>query len=377
MIHLSRPSISQDECEAVCRVLKSGQLVHGSECELFEAELASYLGCETVLAVSSCTAALHLSLLALGIGHGDAVIVPDFTFPATANAVELVGATPIFVDVALDTYNIDIEKIEEAVRFYRSPQTIKAIIPVHEFGCPADMADIIRIAEKHGLYVIEDAACALGSSQNTSKVGTLGDVGCFSFHPRKALTTGEGGAVAVKSKLVADTIRLLRNHGMLYTGTGTDFILPGYNYRMTNFQAAMGRVQLDKFDGWLVERKKLQYAYREKITEKGLPVLLPSDVNGHTWQTFMVVLPDKVNRNYVIEQMKKCGIETNLGAHAVHSQPYYKRKYDLVDSDFPVSNRLYTQGLALPLSQHISMDDIERVVDALDKILRNRYIGVI
>jgi Predicted pyridoxal phosphate-dependent enzyme apparently involved in regulation of cell wall biogenesis len=369
MVKLSSVVIDSDARQAVERVLSEGTLVHGEECSLFEKELASYLSCQSVHVVSSCTAALHLALLALGIGAGDAVIVPDFTFPATVNAVELVGAVPVVVDVEKNTYNINAELIVNAIKNWKGKETIRAIIPVHEFGCPADMDRILQIAKDYNLYVIEDAACALGTQYKGKMVGTFGDIGCFSFHPRKALTTGEGGAIVVKNKDIAHRIALLKNHGMEYMDGRVDFMLPGLNYRLTNFQAALGRSQLKKFNLWLEKRNELQNFYRELL--HGVHVELPAYIEGHSWQTFMVILPESVDRDMVRKKLYDCGVETNLGAHAIHCLKYYKERYLFKESDFPTAFLLYKKGLALPFSQNISKEEIRLVVDSLKKLLNS------
>lgn len=373
MIKLSKPSIENEEIEAVKNVLLSGQLVHGEECTLFEKELTEYLNCEDVVLVSSCTAALHLSLIALGIGKGDAVIVPAFTFPATVNAVELVGARPILVDVSLNTYDIDVTKIEATIKDWHGSEKIKAIIPVHEFGCPADMSEIMRIADKYSLLVIEDAACALGSEYNGKKIGTFGVTGCFSFHPRKAITTGEGGAIAVNNKKLAEELRILKNHGIKYVDNGADFVLPGYNYRMTNFQAALGRTQLKKFDNWLNIRKNLQKVYRENLQQKNF-YKLPKDVKGHSWQTFMICLDEKFDRNAIINKLRINNIETNLGAQAINCLAFYQKRYNYKDVDYPNAAYLYKYGLALPLCQEMHIDNILEVIDKVNFVLKNKII---
>lgn len=364
MIKLSKPSIGNEEIEAITRVLNSGMLVHGEECNMFEKELAEYLGCSDVVIVSSCTAALHLSLMSLGIGKGDAVIVPAFTFPATVNAVELVGARPVLVDVCEETYNIDILKIEQTINNWKGKEKIKAIMPVHEFGCPVDMSEVMRIADKYGLYVIEDAACALGSKHNGQKVGTFGTFGCFSFHPRKAITTGEGGAIATNNKELAEKLRILRNHGIKYSESKTDFILAGYNYRMTNFQAALGRAQLKKFSNWLQKRQFFQQIYRDHLSNVDF-LKLPKDILGHSWQTFMVVLKNQYDRGNMILNLHKHGIETNLGAQAINCLSFYKEKYGFKEEDFPNATNLYRYGLALPFCQEMSDDDILEVIDKM------------
>ena len=195
MIRLASPVISDDACAAAIEVLRSGQLIHGPVGRAFEDALASFFGASHVIVVSSGTAALHIALLGLGIGRGDAVLVPDFTFPATANSVELVGARPVFVDVHNRTYNVTPESVEAAISAWKGPEKLAAIMPVHEFGCPADANALQTIASRHSLRMIEDAACAIGASIGPEYVGTFGIAGCFSFHPRKTLTTGEGGAV--------------------------------------------------------------------------------------------------------------------------------------------------------------------------------------
>lgn len=370
MIKLSMPNISDEECKAVERVLRSGQLVHGEECSLFEKELAQYLGCNEVVVVSSGTAALHLALVALGIGPGDAVLVPDFTFPATVNVVELVGARPILVDVDSFTYNITSGTVQQAINEWNGIEKIRAIMPVHEFGCPADMAGIMKIAEENELVVIEDAACGLGAINNKSKVGTIGHIGCFSFHPRKAITTGEGGALATNDLDVAEKLRTWRNHGIHYNNGKMKFVLPGFNYRMTNFQAALGRVQLHKFEEWLVQRKNLQASYREQF-HKMKSILLPVEVQGHAWQTFMICLSEGTNRDAVIDKLKKYDIETNLGAQSIHCLDFYKNKYPQMAQrhNGNIAERLYKYGLALPFHQNLSQNDVVFVSDTLKKIL--------
>lgn len=366
MIRLTVPEISDEEITAVEKVLRSGNLVHGNECELLERELAEYLGCKDVVVVSSGTAALHLALLAHGIGPGDAVVVPDFTFPATANVVELVGARLVLADVCPHTYNITPEALKRAIAQWDGPEKIRAVMPVHEFGCPADMTAIMKVAKEHGLLVIEDAACALGATHAGKMVGTLGDLGCFSFHPRKAMTTGEGGAVVVHDRQVSQRLRQLRSHGMQLTDQGIKFVVAGFNYRLTNFQAALGRVQLERFPGWLHARDGLQKTYRHALASLA-GIALPSEVDGHAWQTFMVMLPEHVDRASVIARLREKGVESNLGAYAVHTQPHYENKYPDMAKEMSkgVSRRLYNHGLALPFYAALNKAEVELVAEAL------------
>ncbi len=231
MLKLSQPNISEEAIAAVADVLRSGQLVHGPEGEAFEAELAAYLRCREVVLVSSGTAALHLALMALDVGPGDAVIVPDFTFPATANVIALMGARPVIVDVAPGTYTMDLGQLAELLAGWKGPERLRAVMPVHEFGATVDMDALRALTAPHGLDIVEDAACALGATANGARAGTLGRVGCFSFHPRKTLTTGEGGALATNDAALARRLRRLRNHGMERGPTGLTFFEAAPNYR--------------------------------------------------------------------------------------------------------------------------------------------------
>ncbi len=367
MLKLSRPNISEAAIAAVADVLRSGQLVHGQECEMFERELAAYLGCSEVILVSSGTAALHVALLALDIGPGDAVIVPDFTFPATANVVALTGARAVIVDVMPDTYTLDTTQFERIVSGWKGPERLRAVMPVHEFGSVADMEEISRIAKANGLAVVEDAACALGASRGGRKAGTLGDVGCFSFHPRKTLTTGEGGAIATDDPALAVRLRRLRNHGMERTEDGIRFLEPATNYRLTNFQAALGRIQLPVLDEWIQRRRELVKSYLAALAplvEQGR-LRCPGWSDGHSWQTFMVVLDVLCSRDEVVAKLCERGIETNLGAQSLTSIGIYGEP-QLCPVFGPA---LYTHGLALPLFERMTLADVKLVVAALAEIL--------
>ena len=285
MLKLSHPNISKDAVNAVVAVLCSGKLVQGPECEAFEQELAEYLGCSEVILVSSGTAALHVALLALDIGPGDAVLVPDFTFPATANVVALTGARPVIVDVDFETFTIMPSALEEILVCWKGPERIKAIMPVHEFGCPAKMDAINEIAKKYQLVVVEDAACAIGATFHDQKLGTLGDIGCFSFHPRKILTTGEGGVIVTNRKDLASRMRRLRNHGIDRKEGVVSFVESATNYRMTDFQAALGRHQLPCLDAWICNRRELARCYLKLLAPlecSGL-LILPQWNVGHSW----------------------------------------------------------------------------------------------
>ncbi|SIQ38683.1 DegT/DnrJ/EryC1/StrS family aminotransferase [Marinobacterium stanieri] len=367
MLRLASPNIPDEAIQSVVDVIKSGQLVHGAESEAFEKELASFLGCEHVVLVSSGTAALHISLIALGIGKGDAVIVPDFTFPASANAVAMCGAQPVFVDVNPLNYTIDTNLLEDVVKNWNGEEKLKAIMPVHEFGCIADMETIKKIASKYDLKIIEDAACALGSNINKRYAGTFGDLGCFSFHPRKTLTTGEGGAVATNCSRMAAKLRMLRNHGMVKNERGMDFIVPSTNYRLTNFQAAMGRKQLPYLESWINKRRALVNKYLKLLKPLANANLIntPEYLDGHSWQTFMIVLAPSHNRNNIIKKLHESGVEAGVGAQSMSFINIWGVECEVKNN----SENLHNQGLALPLYEKMTFEDTEFVFEKLNKIM--------
>lgn len=369
MIRLSQPIVKEDCIDEIVNIIKSGMLVQGRYVSQFEKDLGEYMDVPYVVATSSGTASLHLALLALGIKEGDLVFVPAFTFPATANVVEIVGARTCLVDVDLHTYNINTQKLEETIENYKGNEVPKAIIIVHEFGAPCNMNEVMRIARKYGLYVIEDAACGLGTKWKGKHVGTFGDIGCFSWHPRKAITTGEGGAVTTLNKEFFKKLILLRNHGIERTEEGEiDFLLPGLNYRMTEFQAVMGSNQLKMFNQLLETREIIANKYIENLCHLK-NISLPEKVEHHSWQTFMVRISDRFNRKTIIEEMRSRGIETNLGAQALHMLKYYKSKYMYKVEDYPNAALLYQRGLSLPMHAKLSTDDIEYISRNLKEVL--------
>lgn len=367
LIRLASPDIRPSDLRRVVAVLRSGNLVQGATVAEFEARLSEFTGIAHCAMVSSGTAALHLALLAAGIGPGDAVLVPAFTYPATANAVEHAGARVVLCDVDPHKYVMTPDSVEAAMRAknYDRPT---AIMVVHEFGYPADMVVIKKIARRHRIKLIEDAACALGTQAGGAHAGYHSDAACFSFHPRKAITTGEGGAVISRNASFMRKVRELRNHGIRLTANGADFASAGLNYRMTEFQAALGIGQFERFDNELVRRKKLARLYLHLLRD--VPRLsLPAADEGCSWQTFMVVLDHGIDRRAVIRQLADQGIQSNLGAQAINALSFYRKKYGWSPALHPVANRLYRQGLALPLHGGVSMNDVTRVCAALAGIL--------
>jgi len=365
MLKLSEPHIPEIAIAKAVEVLKSGNLIQGRYVQEFELSLENYLNVEHTILVSSGTAALHVSLMALDIKRGDEVIVPAFTFPATANAVELVGAKPVFVDISLDDFCIDAWKIEEAIT-----EKTRIIMPVHEFGQSAEMDQVIKIAEKYGLDILEDAACAFGAEFNDKKVGTLGRVGCFSFHPRKAISTGEGGLVVTNDEILAEKVKSLRNHGITFCNGKVDFSYAGLNYRMTDFQAVLGLYQLSSIDEIVNTRIRQAKKYNDGLSKIKWIKTPPIYANRKAiYQTYHVIVDDFVDRDALIATLKIAGIETNLGAQALNCQSYFRNKYGYRPKDFPNARKAYVYGLALPIGNHCSNKDIDHVVE----ILKNAF----
>lgn len=343
MIPLARPALGEEEVSAAAAVLRSGALVQGANVAAFEAALARRLSRRHAIAVSSGTAALHLTLLGLGIGPGDEVIVPAFTFPATANVVELAGATPVLCDIDPRTCNLEPSALPDLI----SPRT-RAIMPVHEFGRPAAIAPIAATARDHGLILIEDAACALGAVLDERPCGSFGTAACISFHPRKILTTGEGGAIVTDDDALADRVQLLRNHGMRRSDAGdVAYETLGLNYRLTEFQAAIGCVQLERLDDLIAERRRLACVYAELLSGSGC--MLPDDPPGgrSTYQTYHLLLPTAVDRVKVAARMHASGVACGIGASNLASTAHHQRLRGAAMARG--AGEAFRRGLAIPM----------------------------
>ena len=358
MIRLAKPNIPEAAINNIKEIFKSGDLVQGKYVKEFETVLQNYLNISYSIIVSSGTAALHLCLMALGIKKGDEVIVPAYTFPATANVIEITGAEPVLVDININDYCTDVSGITS-----RITDRTKAIIPVHEFGQSADIEPIMQIARKYNLMVIEDAACALGTEYNGKKAGTFGNAGCFSFHPRKAITTGEGGLIVTDDKNIADKVRALRNHGI---SDENDFTYAGLNYRMTDFQAAIGLAQMDNIEKAIENRIEMAYSY-EKLLENCDYIRTPDvfPFRKNVYQTYHILLDERIDRDKLIVNLHENGVQTNFGAHALHCLTYFREKYNYEDNNFPVARQAYKKGLALPIGDHLKNGDIEFIVEKL------------
>lgn len=366
LIRLASPDIRDDDVDRMVAVVRSGELVQGKAVAEFEQGIVEFSGIPYCAAVSSGTAALHLALVALGVGPGDRVLVPAFTFPATANVVERIGASVVFCDVGPGSYVVTPDAVEVVLASPEGP-SIRAVILVHEFGFPVLVQQIAEITCRYGALLIEDAACALGTVADRQHPGYYSDIACLSFHPRKAITTGEGGALLSRNPaLIADAKRL-RNHGITQHAHQLDFTEAGLNYRLTNFQAALGIGQLSRFREELLKRRSLADIYLTRLAgAKGID--LPENHLGHSWQSFMVVL-DGVPRESVRAELLERGIESNLGAQALNCLSYYREKYDIGDSQFPVATKLFRQGLVLPLYGKLSPADIEMISTSILEVV--------
>ncbi|MBU1259546.1 MAG: DegT/DnrJ/EryC1/StrS family aminotransferase [Planctomycetes bacterium] len=371
MIRLTIPNISREDIQSVEMVLKSGFLVQAEKVRLFEKSITDYTEAKYAVAVSNCTAALHLSLLVLDVKPGDLVFVTSYSWPATANVIELCGAVPIFVDIDRDTFNmspVDLaDKIERLHKAGNNFNRVKAIIPVHAFGQTADMKTIIKIAKKYYIPVLEDAACALGATLNGKHAGTFGTLGCFSFHPRKAITTGEGGIIVTNSKGLADKLRALRNHGLDPNSSSPDFIMPGFNYRMTEFQAAFGISQMNKIRKIIAVRRK-RAAYYDKLLS-GTSIQFPQTIDGaeHVYQSYVILIPEKSapKCSKIIAEMRRNNIETTIGTWYIPVTTYYKNKYGYKRDSFPVTDAVFSRAITLPLHDKLKVSEQKCVVKKL------------
>lgn len=361
---MARPDIREEDIALVVEVLRSGMLVQGAYVEKLEQSFAGFHGVRHAIALSNGTATLHLALHVLGIGPGDEVIVPALSYVATANVVELVGATCVFVDVDERTFNIDVTQVEKAIT-----QKTKAIIPVHEFGLACDIEALCAIADKHTLPVIEDAACALGARQNGKLAGTFGVLGSFSLHPRKSITSGEGGILITDNDGIAHRLRQLRNHGIEMVNGQMNFVDAGFNYRMTDFQAALAWSQFGRLETTLAYKAELGDLYLETIKAPALTLPFVPPSHNHTWQTFHLLLGDKLDQKKTIAVLKEKGIGGNYGAQCIPSQHYYQKKYGLDASRmFPNAYRAYTKGLAIPLYERLTKEEILHIGQTINQL---------
>lgn len=354
------PYITDEDVKAVAKAVKEKRLSQGLYVEEFEKKFAKNIGTKHAVAVSNGTAALHVALAAIGAKHNDEIIMPSFSFIATANCALYQGAKPIFTDIAPSTYNINPNQIEEKIT-----KKTKAIIPVHYAGQPADMDTVQEIAKRHNLHVIEDAAEAHGALYKGKKAGNIGDLSCFSFYPNKNMTTGEGGMITTNNHQLADKLRMLRSHGQ---DQRYHHVILGYNYRMTDIQAALGLVQLDRLN-WVIKKKieKATY-YNERIKKLfGDDVKTPyvAPYATHVYMFYSIQFKKKETRDKAIVKLEQKNIETRVAFPSIHLQPLYQKLYGYKRGYLPITEEISDTILCLPIYPHISREEQEYVLSAL------------
>jgi perosamine synthetase len=363
-VPLCRPYLSEEEEFAAIETLRSGWLMQGPKVAEFERLVSEKVGVKHAVALNSGTSALTLSLMAAGLEPGDKIITPSYSFVATANSTAHLGGEPVFVDIGPDDYNIDPSGIEPAI-----DERTRAIVVVHQFGFPADMGPIMAVAKKHGLLVIEDAACSLGSTYGGKQTGSFGKIACLSFHPRKIITTGEGGMALTDSDEIADRIRSLRNHGLSSSPKGASCHEAGYNFRLTDLQAAIGIVQLGKLEEIMRLRTRLAERYTEAISE--LPALrLPKWPEGAVpnFQSFAVELADQsVDREALLSFLDARGVGGGPGIYPIHMQPTYAEKHAC--KRLPETLRAAERSFFLPLYPGMADEEAEFVIGRLKESL--------
>jgi len=392
-IPIARTSLNEDEIQSVLGPLRSGWLVQGQKVKDFEDSWSLFTGARNSIAVTSCTTALELSLVALGFKPGDEAIVPAFTWISTANVIEHLGGKVIFCDIDINNFNIEISEIERLI----TPKT-KAIIPVHLFGYPANMDQINFLAKKYNLFVVEDAACGFGSRIKGKHVGLFGDTGCFSFHPRKAITTGEGGMITTNNDSLANKLRILRDHGASKTDLQrhlgskpyllSDHPEAGYNFRLTDIQAVLGSSQMKRADQICAERERLAKNYHDSLNGlKELRITKSGKDLTHGFQSYACLFqPDKVKvaiqkkdkdqietigkeRNVFMEYLQEQGISTRPSTHAVHMLTYYKNNYKKESIDFPQSYAANNCSISLPLFHGMKDSEQNYIIEKIKEKL--------
>jgi len=360
MIRLTVPSLDEADFAAVRAVLETGFLVQGPQVRAFEQALEPVTGAKHVVAVSNGTAALHLALLTLGVQPGDIVLVTAYSWISTANAIEFCGAQPVFVDIDPRTFNLSPESLADRLKSLMAVQDtarrVKAILPIDAFGQIADLPAILAVAAPYRIPVIEDAACSLGALHAGAPAGSQTRMATFSLHPRKAITTGEGGMVTTQDDALAFRLRALRNHGLNPDSPTPDFIMPGYNYRLTEFQAAMGLTQLAKMPRILARRRALASRYTDLLAGSGItPPLVPEDADP-VFQSYVCLLPAEAapRRAEIIAQLKSQGVETTIGTWHMPLTTYYRTRYGYRAGDFPHTDSVFARAMSLPLYEALS-----------------------
>lgn len=374
----SRPDIGQEEINEVIEVLSSGWITSGPKVQAFEKAFAEYVGCPYALALSSCTAGLHLAMEMLDLKPGDEVITTSLTWPATVNMIHLCGGRPVFVDVERNTINLDVSRVEKAIT-----KRTRAIVPVHFAGQSCDLDGLRKICQSRGITLIEDAAHAVGSEYKGKRIGSSDNIAVFSFHPIKNMTTGEGGMITMHDEETYERLRLLRFHGVdkdawkrygLAEKEGYDLHLPGWKYNMTDIQAAIGLVQLKRLDKMIERREKLVALYDSLLSdvhELTLPANVPYSVRHARHLYTLIVDKDKtgIMRDKFMLEMKKLNIGTGLHFLAVHKLSFYRKHYPLPDGSLPETEYISERIVSLPLYSGMKEGDVHDVVAAIGDIL--------
>jgi len=374
MIPIAKPYLNEAEAQAAYDTILSGWITQGPRVAEFEEKFAAYTGAEYAVALSNCTTALHLCMIVAGIGPGDEVICPSLSYIASSNSILYVGATPVFAEVSPSDYNLDIADVERKIT-----SKTRAILLVHQIGMPADIDAFTQLAKKHNLLIIEDAACAIGSEYKGKRIGSHGDLVCFSFHPRKVISTGDGGMITTHNKEMAERLKLLRQHGMSVNASARhqsskiifeEHVAVGYNYRLTDIQAAVGIQQLAKLDQIVKDRRAIAYTYHDAFS--GIDCIeLPYEKEGYfsNYQSYSVILKDncKLSRNELMQKMMDEGISTRRGVMTSHREPAYADFCK--DVSLPVTEKLSDNSIILPLYVPMDADDIQKVISVFKRLV--------
>jgi|GluameStandDraft_1065615.scaffolds.fasta_scaffold27223_2 perosamine synthetase len=399
---VTKPYFTQKEKDLIAASLDSGWVAQGPKVAEFEKSIAGHERIAEGVATTSCTTALHLAMVAQGLANGMDAIIPAFTFVATANAIIAAGATPVMVDIHRDTYNINTDALQNIIETKYKQKNGKLInkengnelwgvVPVHEFGLCCDIYEVNQLARTYGLKVIEDSACALGAKINEIHQGAFGNTSCISFHPRKSITTGEGGMILTDDPLLAKRMRELRTHGSMVSADvrdkGKGFLLPefneaGYNYRMTDLQGAMGLAQVEKLDFIIEEKRKKAAVYNELISEMLPEFITPLEPDGfyHTYQSYVCMLDEKKfrfdtirtgggYRNMLLQKLETVGIATRQGTHAVHMLGYYRNRFGYEPEDFINAYACDHLSVTFPLYVGITKEDQKYIVGTVRKMI--------
>jgi perosamine synthetase len=365
MLNLADPVFGEDALSAIGRVLASGQLTQGPVVAEFEEAIARFCGVRHAIATTSATTAIELALAAHDIGPGDLVLAPDFTYPATGAAVLQRGARLRLLEVDPATYCVDLAALEHALG-----ERPNAVIAVDVFGLPAAYGTIEPLLAERGVTLICDAACSLGGAVNGRRTGGFGDASCFSFHPRKSLTTGEGGMVSTDDDRLAARLRRLRNHGVERRGWRSSFVEPGFNYRMSDINAALGLVQVPRYAEVVARRRALARRLTERLEDlRGVRPQQVPDGHLHPYQAYVVTLERRIDRDGAIAALRELGVESTLGTYALHTEPAFARRGCGEPEGLVHSRTLSEQTLALPLHEHLADEDIEVIAGALERAL--------